>query len=187
LKVRSKGNYNFRASNGTFLKLGDNSSAGIFQSKIKNTKIGDLEKLGSIASKTSISVGYRKGETHKGSGLTYAYLASILELGTKDGRIPPRPYLSLSSKIIVPSLDREIAKALRRLTLGPKPLTKASMNAELLAVAKVAENKTKQIIKTRAVPVIDNSLSTLSQKEDIRPWIDSGELVEAIVGQIRVT
>lgn len=186
LSAESSGQYTLRRANGTFLSVNDKASAGIFASKIKGTKLDDLDALAGIVASSSISVGYRDGAIHRESGLTYAFLASILELGTKDGRIPARPYFRLSSQIVVPSIDREILNQFRKIGFGTTKVTKSGLARDLSVIADLAAEKTKQVIRRRSVGVLDNAPSTLRGKDDPRPWIKNGDLVNAIVGQVRV-
>ena len=170
-----------RKSNGALTT----SSEAELLSLRQNTKLSDLQNIADNINDISISIGFKSG-VHKPSGLNYAVLASILERGTRDGKIPPRPYLRLSGEIVARKLNRRIRNKLLSLVNDPLPITKARTSREMLEIADYASEETKRIIKTRAVKVLDNSIETLRQKNGNRPWIDTGELIEKIEGFVGV-
>lgn len=181
--LRTKATYIVRKSNGTFVRKDVRNATGIFT---RGTKFGDLQYLSDNISSVNVSVGWSGKELHS-SKLSYAYLASILEKGTLDGRIPPRPYLKLSGRLVAESLNRKIKKSLRLMMSNGIPLTTAGMIRRLdTDVSPYAESRTKTIIRERGASVLDNSLSTLSQKRGSRPWINSGELVSALKAKAQV-
>ena len=181
LRVKSSKRLLLRKSNGTFSRAKEAELLALRG----NNKIADLARLADNIEDISVGYGFKPG-IHQPSGLTYAFLASILENGTADGHIPPRPYLRLSAEIISQRIDRQVRNKLLSLINDSLPVRKTRIASEFGEVADYAAFEVKRVIRQRAVKVLDNSISTLSQKEGSRPWIDSGELISKIEGFIRV-
>ena len=160
---------------------------GSINASLSKTYIGDLDKLAKLSNQLEISIGFSSNK-HPRADLTFAQLATILEKGTADGRIPARPYLQKSGRIITPKLNLSIAKALRTLSLSPKAVTIANIENEFQDVADKAADKTRDIItKYQPKIVVENAASTLRKKgSDKPPWVDNGDLINDLFGRARV-
>lgn len=177
--------FTFR-SRGRFIRRGNEATATSLTRDLKNSKVGDLSNLVKNLNSVSIGVGYSSTGVHSSSGLTYAFLASILEFGTRDGRIPARPYLRLSGEIVSQQINTDTASTLRALALSNQPMTKASIGRAFLPLAKSVELKTQRIMYSRSAAVASNAPSTIRSKGFDSPWIKTGELVARLQGIVRI-
>lgn len=180
-----------RKKNGQTVSRNNTSQIGLTRSILNETKLGNVDRLAQQAKSIKIGVGFTN-DIHPSSGgqfrnkgrqLTYAELAVILERGSSKNKIPPRPYLELSGKIVAPRLRSDMDRALRRIMNTKSPLTREEMLRNFQPIANKAARQTKKIIKTRSVPVVNNADMTLELKSpERRPWIRTGQLVNNLIG-----
>ena len=161
------------------------SNLNSITSILANSKLKGLEDLSLNINSVSISIGFSKGKVHY-SGLTYAALASILENGTRDGRIPPRPYLERSSQIAVRRLNSEVREALRDIFVTGMSTSKTHIASQLKPIAEEAVEQTKKIIFNGSNLVVGNRLKTIQNKGRDRPWVRTGDLISNLEGFIRI-
>lgn len=176
--------YTFRRSSGRFIKRGDEASAVLLSRDIKATAVGQAERAILGLKRSNISVGYSNG-IHQKSGLSYAFLASIMEFGTRDGRIPARPYLRISSRIMTSLMSSRIESELRSMVLSKRKLSKPLIRQRLQPIADDMARRTQSIILKRLAFVANNADATIARKGFDKPWVDTGELVSRLQGFVR--
>ena len=169
-------------SNGTFRERKSITPA---LTSLSGTKLSDIQTLADSLDKIEISVGW-DNKIHTPSGETYGQIASWLENGIESRGIPPRPYLAKSSKIVSRRITGDIREALRVLSLSPKRITQNSLSDSFDEVAEKAADETRRIILTRSISVPDNAESTIRRKGSDKPWIHTGELINAMRGKVRI-
>lgn len=182
-QIKSKSTLLVRKSNGQFVKRNDLGSVGLLSQT--NTKLSDLDEILSSTPDVNIGIGF-DNQTHY-SGLSYAQLALILERGTSDGRIPPRPYLQVSSQIASRKIKKQIRVALREMMLDSQPVTRTRIKDKMQAPANAAAEIVKRIIRNGpALGIPANRPSTLRQKAGSAPWVDKGDLINNLSGRVSV-
>lgn len=114
------------------------------------------------------------------SSLTIAQIAAILEFGTEDGRIPPRPALRNTFDTMRPELV-ELGKKLMGAVVDGKIDVVKALN---IMGAKLANGVKRTITAGAGVPP-PNAPSTIAKKGSSRPWVDSGQVVGAISWEVQ--
>lgn len=180
LSVKSK--LSLRDSNGRFR---ERRSITPTLTSLSGTKLADINTLAKTLDKIEISVGWDNG-IHRPSGETYGQIASWLENGIPSRNIPARPYLAKSSVIVSRRVSDDIRRTLVLLSSPNKRIDQASIESAFDKVADEAADETRRIILTRSVSVPDNKQSTIDRKGSDRPWIDTGELISAMRGKVRI-
>jgi len=164
-------------------------TTGSARKTFAGSRLDELQKFSRIISTAEFSVGFTN-DKHPDSDLSYAQLATILEFGSPSRGIVARPYLERSSRIVVPSIRRNLIPVMERLGSLRVKVTKAQILNELSAVSNDAAEKTKSVIRRRSVRVSENREPYRSRKRaggfGERPWIKTGNLVANIQGFVRL-
>ena len=74
-----------------------------------------IRQVKGIQGKTARHVGVDSNKKHKSSGLPMSELALIMEYGTSDGRIPPRPHYSKAWNKALPKIRRNTLEIARQM------------------------------------------------------------------------
>lgn len=133
-------------------------------------KLDKMRKRAEAAHNARISTGINKGEGMHSSGLKYAQLLAIHHNGVPSKGIPPRPVLSivtrLYGKIIAKKAKREMFKYLDG---------EQSLDHTLASIGKVSLSYTKDVFGDPTV-LPQNAKTTIKIKGRDTPLVDSGEL-----------
>lgn len=119
-----------------------------------------------------------KGKKGKGSSVTVAQLAAIMEFGSKDGKIPERSMVRATLKIHADQITALFRKLSLQVMTGKMDETKA---------LGIAGAYVKSLIQKRIQDGIApaNAASTVRRKGSSKPLIDTGQLVGAVDFEVR--
>ncbi len=148
--------------------------------KYARVKVGVLASSPQGGAPVSGPGGVEGAASGQARGITVAQLASILEFGTEDGHIPPRPALGSTFDRMHGELV-EMGKKLIKAALDGKITVSKGLN---ILGAKLANEVKKSITAGAGVPP-PNAPSTIRQKGSSRPWVDTGRTVGAITWQVQ--
>lgn len=115
--------------------------------------------------------------TGKASPLTVAEIAAVLEFGTRDGRIPPRPVLTAAFE-----KHRAEMLLMSQAMITAVLLGKMTKKRALGLLGEFLKSKAQAMIAAGVKP--DNAPSTIRRKtrtgkgdaSKVKPWIDTGQL-----------
>ena len=119
------------------------------------------------------------GMHHPGSSLTVAEIAAILNWGTEDGRIPPRPVLEPAFDKHLEELSRMGREMMEKVLLGEMALDRA-----LNIMGAFLTNACKRLITDGEGVPPPNAPSTIRQKGSERTWVDTGRVLNAFTWSI---
>lgn len=134
--------------------------------------LADVRKLGKVELVTGV-VGEAAEEMHAGTDITVGELATIQELGTRDGHIPARPFVGGTAKQQRNNLIAWMRQAAVAVISG-----KQSPDRALDQVGVHLENAIKDAISNDQF--VANAPSTISHKGFDYPLLESGEMIRAI-------
>ena len=109
-------------------------------------------------------------------GVEIAYYASVNEYGTKDGRIPSRPFLAMTSDE-QKMWESPVTKAVDKILGGSEVISQLNTVGEKM-VKDIKNNIGKKKYKRLA-------LSTIARKGHDIPLIDSGALLDSIDYEVK--
>lgn len=135
-----------------------------------------LKKKMQTIEKYSAQAGYYDNK-HPTAGISYAYLASIHEFGTRDGRIPQRDFITQAYLDWMISVNHEAAKAATDIIYRGVPVRKALKG--------LAEDGADFI--TNAAYSFDspsNAASTIANKGFDNPLIETGKLANGVKSKV---
>lgn len=141
--------------------------------KIKTVKKLDVaKKIASFAS-SGVTCGVHKGAGKYKNGETVAYIASIQEYGTRDKKIPPRPFLFSTVEERKKAWIRILADGAKKALVGKK-----SVHNVLSEMGFNMANDVRNTIITKRSP--KNAPSTIAKKGKDDPLVHSGKLADSI-------
>jgi hypothetical protein len=132
----------------------------------------DFKLLNNSYTKVGVSSNKMR-TTEKGEPITMVQVAAINEFGTKDGRIPPRPFLRNAFDKNVKNINTFKKKLVTKLINRETSPKKA-----LALLGEFITNKVKTEIRNLKYP--PNALSTILKKGSDNPLIDEGQLIQSI-------
>jgi len=121
----------------------------------------------------NVTVGIQQGEAPYDDGTSLALVALINELGTDDGRIPPRPAFAQN-------MDENRDKYLRHLERLPRLLAegKTTVDQHLDRLGQMAEDDLRATIVSLREP--PNADSTIDRKGSSNPLVEDGRLNQSV-------
>ncbi len=140
--------------------------------------IKKLEKDLKQLSSSSVDFGYTQPKVHKGSGLTYGHLASILEWGIK-GKIPARPALRDTTESLITSKKRfelSIQQPVSMFLYGNSGALNSILDTAGSHLSSRYEEKMDNWLLTGSTAK-NNAPLTIGIKGFNKPFEDSGELI----------
>ncbi len=143
-------------------------------SKVKSNLRGlaALKKKMKSITQYSAQAGYYDNK-HPTAGISYAYLASIHEYGTRDGRIPQRDFITRAYLDWATSIKDDAEKAARDIIYRGVPVR--------TALKKIADEGA--VFITNAAYSFDspaNAASTIRKKGFDNPLIETGKLANGV-------
>lgn len=147
-------------------------------SKVKSNLKGlsALKRKMKTISQYSAQAGYYDNK-HPTAGISYAYLASIHEYGTRDGRIPQRDFITQAYLDWIMSIKGDAEKAAKDIIYRKIPVK--------TALKRVAEEGA--IFITNAAYRFDspsNAPSTISNKGFDNPLVETGKLANGVKSKV---
>lgn len=137
-----------------------------------------FERAYEIAKGGKVKVGFLDegpgAETHPGSKLTVAQIASILEFGTEDGHIPARSVVRSTFDAKHEMLTELSGKLIGQILDGRMNVDRA---LGILGLTLATEMKKTVTVGPHVQP--ENAPSTIAQKGSDRPWVDTGRTIGA--------
>ena len=119
-------------------------------------------------------VGVLSDETYEGENITIAGVAAVNEFGTKDGHIPPRPFMANALKENKEEIKKMTLALFKRSTMGKLKLTQA-----ISLLGEFFTNKVQETIRKFDSP--PNAPATIKAKKgQDNPLIDQGRLIQSI-------
>lgn len=118
-----------------------------------------------------------KGGAMEGD-LTVAELATVLHFGTEDGRIPPRPFLTMALDEQREELAKMGGELMAEVIEG-----KMDQDRALGLIGAKLATEAKKVITT-GDQLTPNAPSTVAEKGSSRPLVDTGRLLGAITWAI---
>lgn len=121
----------------------------------------------------NVTVGIQQGEAPYDDGTSLALVAMINELGTDDGRIPPRPAFAQN-------MDEHQGKYLRHLERLPVLLAqgRTTVDQHLNTLGQMAEDDLRSTIVGLRDPA--NADSTVDRKGSSNPLVEDGRLNQSV-------
>lgn len=138
------------------------------------SKLGDIMKAVQKYVDTELTIGIQSADAKepRGDGINMAGLGAVHEFGTRDGRIPARPFLSPVAE------DKQYRRQYAKLIQAEGVASEKSAERALKRVGERAVNIAQKRISDGLEPA--NAPATVAAKGSSKPLIDTGRLRQSI-------
>lgn len=143
-----------------------------------NAKLEEMHRRIKKLGQTTITVGVHKDAGSYSNGMSVASVALINHFGTLDGKIPPRPFLTIAKKESEQSIKNKMMEAAKVASGGGDGVALFKQTGDALA------ESAKGVIDSVST-LTPNAPTTVAKKGKNHPLYDTGRLRNSIKVKVK--